>query len=239
MHLMDEFARAFHSADRVVLLDIYAASEAPIEGVTSEALAARMREFGHRDVVYAGRGDAGVAEIVRGVEPGRPDRYARRRQRIATGRKNSGEAEGVVMPRPSSNQSKPKFNWGLAGVSSYGAASARVSHSGASKSIRSCCATRALRFSAIRARLAPALKFTAPCIPTWRGYWRSFAEDSGKSVFDIPLAERRRHLLAVDWVREASVMRVWPDRIRIDIVERVPVAFASLPIGGSARHGWR
>ena len=27
LHLMDEFARAFHSADRVVLLDIYAASE--------------------------------------------------------------------------------------------------------------------------------------------------------------------------------------------------------------------
>ena len=63
-----------------------------------------------------------------------------------------------------------------------------------------------------------------------------FAQDAGKSVFDIPLDERRRHLLAVDWVREASVMRVWPDQIRIVIDERVPVAFASLPIGGSARH---
>jgi UDP-N-acetylmuramate--alanine ligase len=70
MHLLDEFARAFHSADRVVLLDIYAASEQPIEGVTAQALAARMREFGHRDVVYAGSGDAGVREIITGVEPG-------------------------------------------------------------------------------------------------------------------------------------------------------------------------
>ena len=70
MHLMDEFARAFHSADRVVLLDIYAASEKPIEGVTAQALAARMREFGHRDVVYAGMNDAGVSEIVRSVKPG-------------------------------------------------------------------------------------------------------------------------------------------------------------------------
>lgn len=63
-----------------------------------------------------------------------------------------------------------------------------------------------------------------------------FAPDNGKSVFDIPLDERRRHLLAIDWVREASVMRVWPDRIVVTIQERVPVAFASLPIGGSARH---
>ena len=64
-----------------------------------------------------------------------------------------------------------------------------------------------------------------------------FGQDAGKSVFNIPLDERRRHLLAVDWVRlRASVMRVWPDRILVTIEERTPVAFASLPIGGSARH---
>jgi len=70
MHLMDEFAKAFHSADRVVLLDIYAASERPIEGVTAHALAARMREFGHRDAVYAGSNETGVREIIQGVKPG-------------------------------------------------------------------------------------------------------------------------------------------------------------------------
>ncbi len=70
LHLLDDFARAFHQADRVVLLDIYAASEKPLEGVTSEALAERMRQFGHRGVEYAGSNDAGVETIVRGVAPG-------------------------------------------------------------------------------------------------------------------------------------------------------------------------
>ncbi len=69
-HLLDDFARAFHQADRVVLLDIYAASEKPIEGVSSESLAERMRQFGHRDVQYAGSNEAGVEAVVRGVEPG-------------------------------------------------------------------------------------------------------------------------------------------------------------------------
>jgi UDP-N-acetylmuramate--alanine ligase len=69
-HLLDEFARAFHQADRALVLDIYAASEKPIEGVTSEALVDRMRQFGHRDAEYAGSNAAGVEMIVQGVEPG-------------------------------------------------------------------------------------------------------------------------------------------------------------------------
>jgi UDP-N-acetylmuramate--alanine ligase len=69
-HLLDDFARAFHQADRVVVLDIYAASEKPIEGVTAEALVDRMRQFGHRGAEYAGSSDAGVETIVQGVEPG-------------------------------------------------------------------------------------------------------------------------------------------------------------------------
>jgi UDP-N-acetylmuramate--alanine ligase len=70
LHLMDEFARAFHAADRVVMLDIYAASERAIEGVTAEALVERMRQFGHRSVEYAGGSEAGMDAIIRGVEPG-------------------------------------------------------------------------------------------------------------------------------------------------------------------------
>jgi UDP-N-acetylmuramate--alanine ligase len=61
--LMDEFARAFHVADRVYVMDIYAASETPIEGVTGEALAARLRDFGHRGAQFVGSMDAGVEAI--------------------------------------------------------------------------------------------------------------------------------------------------------------------------------
>jgi UDP-N-acetylmuramate--alanine ligase len=69
-HLLDDFARAFHQADRVFVLDIYAASEKPIEGVTSEALVDRMRQFGHRGAEYAGSNEAGVEMISQGLEPG-------------------------------------------------------------------------------------------------------------------------------------------------------------------------
>ncbi|HHX73653.1 MAG TPA: UDP-N-acetylmuramate--L-alanine ligase [Firmicutes bacterium] len=43
---LEEFARAFHAADRVILHRIYAASELPLAGVSSRELAARMRAHG-------------------------------------------------------------------------------------------------------------------------------------------------------------------------------------------------
>jgi UDP-N-acetylmuramate--alanine ligase len=70
LHLMDDFARAFHQADRVLVLDIYGASEKPIAGVSAEALVERMRAFGHRGAEYAGSNATGVEMIVEGVEPG-------------------------------------------------------------------------------------------------------------------------------------------------------------------------
>ena len=60
---------------------------------------------------------------------------------------------------------------------------------------------------------------------------RIFAGDFDRSVFSVPLAERRRRLLAIDWVEDASVSRVWPDRLVIRIRERKPVAFVSLRSG--------
>jgi UDP-N-acetylmuramate--alanine ligase len=62
-HLMDEFARAFHQADSVFVMDIYAASEPAIEGVSAEALVERIRQFGHRGVEYVGTLDRGVEAL--------------------------------------------------------------------------------------------------------------------------------------------------------------------------------
>jgi len=69
-HLMDEFGKAFHRADSVWVLDIYAASEKPIEGVTAEAMVERIRQFGHRSAEYAGTMERGVAAILEAVRPG-------------------------------------------------------------------------------------------------------------------------------------------------------------------------
>ncbi|HEX8367493.1 MAG TPA: UDP-N-acetylmuramate--L-alanine ligase [Pyrinomonadaceae bacterium] len=54
LDLMDDFARSFNNADVLFLTDIYAASEPPIEGITSEILTAKIKQYGHKNVQYIG-----------------------------------------------------------------------------------------------------------------------------------------------------------------------------------------
>jgi UDP-N-acetylmuramate--alanine ligase len=68
--LMEDFAKAFHQADTVHVLDIYAASEQPMEGVTSQALVEAMKAFGHRGATYSGAMEAGIQSIVRAAQAG-------------------------------------------------------------------------------------------------------------------------------------------------------------------------
>jgi UDP-N-acetylmuramate--alanine ligase len=51
-------------------VDIYAASEKPIEGVSAETMVERIRQFGHRSAEYAGTMDRGVEEILEFARPG-------------------------------------------------------------------------------------------------------------------------------------------------------------------------
>jgi len=61
--LMDEFAEAFHDADSLYILDIYAASEKPIDGISGEALATRIREASGQNARYV-RSFPEVVELV-------------------------------------------------------------------------------------------------------------------------------------------------------------------------------
>ena len=51
-------------------MDIYAASEQPIPGVTSEALANAIREAGHKHVFYYPTMQAGIERLLAGARPG-------------------------------------------------------------------------------------------------------------------------------------------------------------------------
>jgi cell division protein FtsQ len=52
--------------------------------------------------------------------------------------------------------------------------------------------------------------------------------DIGRNIFFIPLAERKAQLEQIPWVESASVMRFIPHRLKVEIHERTPVAFARL-----------
>jgi UDP-N-acetylmuramate--alanine ligase len=69
-HLWDEFRRAFNQADILVLTDIYAASEPPIPGVTSEALANAIREAGHKNVFYVRSMQEGIEHLLHAAHAG-------------------------------------------------------------------------------------------------------------------------------------------------------------------------
>jgi cell division protein FtsQ len=62
----------------------------------------------------------------------------------------------------------------------------------------------------------------------------AFQEDSGRSVYLMPLADRRAALRHVDWVKDAAVARAWPNRVLVKVSERTPVAFVTL---GPSRFG--
>jgi UDP-N-acetylmuramate--alanine ligase len=58
-----EFSRSFYDADTVVLCDVFAAGEAPIEGVSSQTLVKAIQANGHNDVTYVARREDVAAHI--------------------------------------------------------------------------------------------------------------------------------------------------------------------------------
>jgi cell division protein FtsQ len=55
---------------------------------------------------------------------------------------------------------------------------------------------------------------------------QQFIHDRNRSVLRVPLDARRSQLEQIPWVESASVQRILPNRLRVELTERTPVAFA-------------
>ena len=66
--LMNEFALCFNNADVLYLLDIYAASESPIEGITAETLTETISQYGHKNVQYIGDIETAAGKVTESLQ---------------------------------------------------------------------------------------------------------------------------------------------------------------------------
>jgi cell division protein FtsQ len=53
-------------------------------------------------------------------------------------------------------------------------------------------------------------------------------EAIGRNVFQLSLAEQKQALERIPWVESATVIRLWPNHLRVIVKERTPVAFIAL-----------
>jgi UDP-N-acetylmuramate--alanine ligase len=68
-HLWEDFERSFNQADVLVITDIYAAGETPINGITGERLANAISAAGHKTVVYSSTLQGGIEYLLREAHP--------------------------------------------------------------------------------------------------------------------------------------------------------------------------
>lgn len=68
--LMDEFALAFNNADVLFVLDIYPASEEPIEGITAEVLTENIKKYGHKSATFIGSIDTAAETVADAAQEG-------------------------------------------------------------------------------------------------------------------------------------------------------------------------
>ena len=69
-HLLEEFFTAFNQADRVIIMDIYAAGEQPITGVTGQAVCDGIRGHGHKDAVHIGERERVIEHLLGSLQSG-------------------------------------------------------------------------------------------------------------------------------------------------------------------------
>ncbi len=62
-HLLEEFFTSFNQADTVIIMDIYAAGEQPIPGVSGRAIYEGVKRHGHKDAAFLADRDAVVDHL--------------------------------------------------------------------------------------------------------------------------------------------------------------------------------
>ena len=75
---------------------------------------------------------------------------------------------------------------------------------------------------------SPNLRVEGVVFATRAHVLRVFENDLGRSIFLLPLTDRRRALLRVNWIKDASIVRLWPNRVVVRITERRPAAFMGI-----------
>jgi UDP-N-acetylmuramate--alanine ligase len=98
---MDQFATAFEHADSLFILDIYAASEQPIEGVTSKVLANTIREKGNAAVSYARSFDDAATAVATVAQPG--DMI------LTLGAGSISQLGPIILEKLNANKGSPQF----------------------------------------------------------------------------------------------------------------------------------
>lgn len=68
--LMEQFATSFNEVDILILTEIYAASEDPIEGISGSSLAEKIRMSGHKNVIFAPTKEDVVQKIIENAKAG-------------------------------------------------------------------------------------------------------------------------------------------------------------------------
>jgi len=66
----EEFTRAFHDAHKLVVCDVFAAGEKPIDGISAQSLVGAIEGAGHGDVTYVPRREDIAAHLAAQIRPG-------------------------------------------------------------------------------------------------------------------------------------------------------------------------
>ena len=86
--------------------------------------------------------------------------------------------------------------------------------------------TRFLLYSPAMLLLKPEqIELTGNHIVTREAVLKQFVEDRNRSVLRMPLDLRRSQLEQIPWIESATVERILPNRLRIELIERTPIAF--------------